>query len=221
MTMALALPPARPPDDTVAARPAPGVLEPSSSPADDAVRALFLRARDDDGAALDALCRLMRPRLYRTAWSVLRDRDEADDVAQEALVRAVTKRWLFVGRGSVGGWMTRIALNLAKNRRRDHARRGQLMATALPAELIARGALAEAQVSPDQSLIATVERGALVAAVAKLSERQRDVVSLRAIGGLDFRSVAETLGISEENARVTFSQAKKSLMTTLSRGGDR
>lgn len=217
MTMGPALPPA----DTGPMRPASSGAASSSSPTDEEVRALFLRARDHDGKALDALCRVMRPRLYRAAWSVLRDRDEADDVAQEALVRAVTKQWLFMGRGSVGGWMTRIALNLAKNRRRDQARRGELMATALPAELIARGALAEASSLPDHGLIASIERGALVAAVAALSERQRDVVRLRAIGGLDFRAVAETLGISEENARVTFSQAKKKLMTTVSRGDAR
>jgi DNA-directed RNA polymerase specialized sigma24 family protein len=42
-------------------------------------------------------------------------------------------------------------------------------------------------------------------------------VRLRAIAGLDFKAVADTLGISEENARVTFSQAKKKL-TTLLRG---
>ena len=49
-----------------------------------------------------------------------------------------------------------------------------------------------------------------------LSERQRDVVRLRAVVGLDFRAVGETIGISEENARVTFSQAKKRLLTLLS-----
>ena len=42
---------------------------------------------------------------------------------------------------------------------------------------------------------------------------------LRAIGGLDFRAIAETVGISEENARVTFSQAKKKLIARLSPGG--
>jgi len=186
---------------------------------DDVLRRLFERARGGDDRALDELCRLMRPRLYRAAWSVLRDADDADDVAQEALVRAVTKRFLFLGSGSVGGWMTRIALNLAKNRRRDHGRRGQIVQGALPAELVARGALAEDVARPDDTVIAALDRTRLEAAVAELSERQRDVVRLRAVVGLDFKAVGETLGISEENARVTFSQAKKKLIARLSPGG--
>lgn len=186
---------------------------------DDVLRGLFDRARDGDDRALDELCRLMRPRLYRAAWSVLRDADDADDVAQEALVRAVTKRFLFLGSGSVGGWMTRIALNLAKNRRRDHGRRGQIVSEALPAELVARGALADDVARPDDAVIAATDKARLQAAVAELSERQQDVVRLRAIVGLDFKAVGETLGITEENARVTFSQARKKLIARLSPGG--
>ncbi len=216
--MALALPP----DDAAEPRAELAVGAVRRAPTDDALlRALFERARHDDVAALETLCRLMRPRLYRAAWSVLHDRDDADDVAQEALVRAVTRNWLFVGRGSVGGWMTRIALNLAKNRRRDQARRGQIAAAALPAELVARGALAGEGVAPDDAVIGAAERHALLDAVASLSERQRDIVRLRAIGGLDFKAVGETLGISEENARVTFAQAKKKLMDRLAPGGVR
>jgi RNA polymerase sigma factor (sigma-70 family) len=186
---------------------------------DDLLRGLFDRARGGDDRALDELCRLMRPRLYRAAWSVLRDADDADDVAQEALVRAVTKRFLFLGSGSVGGWMTRIALNLAKNRRRDHGRRGQIVSEALPAELVARGALADDVARPDDAVIAAADKARLQAAVAELSERQQDVVRLRAIVGLDFKAVGETLGITEENARVTFSQARKKLIARLSPGG--
>lgn len=182
---------------------------------DEHLRALFDRARAGDDRALDQLCRLMRPRLYRAAWSVLRDADDADDVAQEALVRAVTKRFLFLGSGSVGGWMTRIALNLAKNRRRDHGRRGDIVAAALPAELVARGALADDLQGPDARLLALEDQTRLARAVATLSERQQDVVRLRAVVGLDFKAVGETLGITEENARVTFSQAKKKLVTLL------
>ena len=220
--MALALPPDDATEPRTEPRTEPAVGGVRRAPTDDAaLRALFERARHDDAAALETLCRLMRPRLYRAAWSVLRDRDDADDVAQEALVRAVTRHWLFVGRGSVGGWMTRIALNLAKNRRRDEARRGQIAAAALPAELIARGALAGEGVAPDDAVIGTAERYALLDAVASLSERQRDVVRLRAIGGLDFKAVGETLRISEDNARVTFAQAKKKLMDRLAPGGVR
>ncbi len=198
---------------------APLDLSTATLDADVELRRLFDAARSGDDRALDTLCRTMRPRLFRAAWSVLRDRDEADDIAQEALVRAVTKRFLFLGvfngGGSVGGWMTRIALNLAKNRRRDHRRRGEIVDGALPAELVARGALADDGVRADEALIERADQQRLNTALESLPARQREVVRLRAIGGLDFKSVGEALGITEENARVTFSHAKKKLVSML------
>jgi RNA polymerase sigma-70 factor (ECF subfamily) len=179
---------------------------------DRVLRGLFDRARGGDGAALERLCRQMRPRLFRVAHAVLRDVDEADDVAQEALVRAVTRRFLFLGTGSVGGWMTRIALNLAKNRRRDRRRREEIVVTAPVSDLSARGALAQGPLLPDRVLEDAEERLRLRRAVEALPERQRDVVRLRAVAGLEFAAVAATLEISEANARVTFAAARKRLL---------
>ncbi|MBM4279260.1 MAG: sigma-70 family RNA polymerase sigma factor [Deltaproteobacteria bacterium] len=194
-----------------AAVPAVAPQTEGAAPDDRALRALFDRARDGDGAALDALCRAMRPRLFRVALAVLRDADDADDVAQEALVRAVTRRLLFLGTGSVGGWMTRIALNLAKNRRRDGRRRAAIVAQAPPSDLGARGAVASAPPRPDERLLDDEQRRRLRAALPTLPERQRDVMQLRAVAGLDFAAVAATLEITEANARMTFSLAKKKL----------
>lgn len=181
----------------------------------DALRALFDEARNGDERALTELCREMRPRLYRVAFSIVRDRDEADDLAQEALIRAVTRRFLFLGRGSVAGWMTRIASNLAKNRLRDGKRRREIMEEATPDEKAARGALAHAARAPDAVADENQTRARLVAAMERLPARQRDVVRLHVIASLDFGEVAEALGITEANARVTFSNAKKKLMESM------
>ena len=181
----------------------------------DPLRALFDRARGGDARALEELCRQMRPRLYRAAYAIVRDRDDADDVAQEALIRAVSRRFLFLGRGSVGGWMTRIASNLAKNRLRDGRRRKEIMETALPDEKSARGAEASAPRAPDVVVAEREIRERLVLAVARLPERQRDVVRLHVVAQLDFAEVADTLGMTEANVRVTFSHAKKKLTAAL------
>ncbi len=192
---------------------APQVLA-AAAPAD-ALRALFDAARDGDGAALESLCAHMRPRLYRTAWAVLRDADEADDVAQDALVRALTRRFLFLGKGTVAGWMTRIALNLAKNRLRDAKRRRQILDDAPVAERAARGAAPNAPLEADRVAADRQARARLAAAVAMLPERQREVVELHVGAGLDWGEVAETLGITEANARMTYSNAKKKLLGAL------
>jgi RNA polymerase sigma factor (sigma-70 family) len=179
---------------------------------DHTLLALFHRARGGDDLALQTLCRHMRPRLFRAALSIMHDADDADDVAQEALVRAVTRRFLFLGKGSVGGWMTRIALNLAKNRRRDEHRRREIVADAPAASWSDRGALAAPPIEPHAQVEHAQERARLRAAMEQLSSRQRAVVVLRAEAGLDFADVASALDITEENARVTFAQAKKKLL---------
>ncbi|MCC7073655.1 MAG: RNA polymerase sigma factor [Deltaproteobacteria bacterium] len=192
---------------------APQVL--SAAAPHDPLRALFDAARAGDAAALGALCAHMRPRLYRTAWAVLHDADEADDVAQDSLVRALTRRFLFLGKGTVAGWMTRIALNLAKNRLRDAKRRRQILDGASPADRSARGAEPSATVDAHRVAAEGQARARLAQAVATLPERQREVVELHVGAGLDWSEVAETLGISEANARMTYSNAKKKLLATL------
>lgn len=191
---------------------AAAAADPAQVDDDRALRALFDAARDDDGVALEQLCRQMRPRLFRVAFAVLHDADDADDVAQEALVRAVTRRFLFLGTGSVGGWMTKIALNLAKNKRRDRRRRDEIVAQAPHSDLGARGAIAAAVPRPDEHAEDVQRRRRLLLALEQLPDRQRDVVRLRAVAGLDFAAVGAALGITAANARVTFSQAKARLL---------
>ena len=182
---------------------------------DRALRALFDRARAGDRAALNTLCRQVRPRLYRTAFAVLRDADEADDVAQDALVRAMTRTFLFLGRGSLIGWLAKIALNLAKNRVRDVRRRREIVEGAQPGERAARGA--EAQPMADGLAVASTHqtRARVLAAIDTLSDRQRDVVRLQLIGELETSDVARALSMTEANVRVTLSQARKKLMALL------
>lgn len=179
--------------------------------------ALFAAARRGDERAADSVCRAMRPRLYRAAYALLRDADEADDVAQEALVRALTRRLLLMPR-SVEGWMLRIAINLARNRGRDQRRRREILQDAAPHELTARGSLAASAPSALDSALEEERRARVEAAVEALPQRQRDVVKLRLQSQLSFEEIALALGIREDNARVTFSQAKRRLEQTLTGG---
>lgn len=181
-------------------------------------------ARQGDERALGALCKALRPRLFRVAFSVLKNSDDADDVAQAALVKLfaersavdfVTKRFMLLGVQSVSAFATTTALNLAKNRRRDHRRRGEIVNDAAESDLVARGARAADAKSAFDVALERATRARLHAAVSSLPERQRDVVELRAIAGLEFKEVARLLSISEANARMAFSLAKKKLEAAL------
>jgi DNA-directed RNA polymerase specialized sigma24 family protein len=132
---------------------------------------LFRRARAGEDDAVRALVLRMRPKLFGVAYSIVQDAAAADDVAQHAMIRILTKSALFAGLGSLEGWMLRIANNAAKNHRRDHQRRQQLMNQSGHTELQVRGALAGCgrRSSPPPPTHRAVARG--VAAIARTTTR--------------------------------------------------
>jgi RNA polymerase sigma factor (sigma-70 family) len=115
---------------------------------------------------------------YRVAYRLLGDRGDAEDVTQEALVRAYT-RWRTVGPYDEP-WVARVASNLAIDRWR---RRQPLR----EAQDVALDGLHDEHV---------LRRLGLVAALARLPQRQREVVVLRYLADLPERDVASAMRTS-------------------------
>src|SRR6476620_12170225 len=66
-----------------------------------------------DPHAVRVITRRNNQRLYRAAWSVLRDRAEAEDVVQESYLKAFAAMQGFEGRSALSTWLTRIVINQA------------------------------------------------------------------------------------------------------------
>lgn len=130
----------------------------------------------DFDEAFDALVALA----YRVAFRILGDREEARDVAQESLTRAFT-RWPRV-RGYAPAWVSRVAANLALDRVRRSG--------------VAARAIRPAAVMPPDAADAVADRSELVAGLAALPRRQREVVVLRYLADRPEAEVAEVLGCS-------------------------
>src|SRR5438105_13831860 len=79
-----------------------------------------------DTALFEVIMRRYNQRLYRTALSILRDGAEAEDVMQDAYVRAYQHLGQFAGRSSFATWLTRIAIHEALSRNRRRTRTMQL-----------------------------------------------------------------------------------------------
>jgi len=146
--------------------------------------------------------------MYRAAYSILRNPYDADDVAQEALVRALKKMRLFKGLGRLEGWLAKIAFNLAKNHIRSVSRKRE-------SALLDHDELKREERSPEEQLEQTARKKKLYATIAHLPPKQKDVVELRLIGHLSFAEISNVLGIKESNAKVHFSQAKQKLISLL------
>lgn len=150
-----------------------------------------------DGRAFEALVRRHQERVMAIALRFCDDTDDAKEIAQRAFVQAMDKAQSWRGAGAFRGWLYRIAVNLAKNFRRDRAKLVREEEAPEPtAALDAEGALDRVRA-----------RERLRAAIAALPRRQREVVLLRVDADLPFAEIGSVLGITENAAKVSFHHA--------------
>ncbi|MCB4824091.1 sigma-70 family RNA polymerase sigma factor [Roseicella aerolata] len=144
-----------------------------------------------DRAAFAVLVERHGERALRIALRVLGDPAEAEEVAQEALLRA----WQAAGRfdpsrAQVTTWLHRIVLNLAIDRTRRRASAPQAGEAAL-------AALPDPASGPEAAAVEAEERAALAAALAQLPARQRAAIALAYEEGLSGAEAAAVLDVSE------------------------
>jgi RNA polymerase sigma-70 factor (ECF subfamily) len=175
------------------------------------------RAGAGDDAAFAALMRRHNQRLFRLARAVVRDDREAEDVVQEAYVRAFTHLDQFEGRARFATWLSRIALHEALAR----VRRGRRFA-ALPEEETLSDLPVTARSGPEDRAANRELAVALAAAVDALPESHRAVFVLREVEGLSTAETAEVLGLSQPNVKVRLHRARAALRADLERrlGGE-
>lgn len=155
---------------------------------------------------------LHRAALHRFVVRVVGNADLADDVVQEALLRAIASPAGFAGRAEPLTWLSAIALNVL----RDHFRR-----PATRREIGADENALESMPSEDEDVVLALMRGEMGACITDhlmaLPDRQREVLTLHDIGGASHAEVAAALGIAEGNARVLLHRARAALRERLGR----
>ena len=147
------------------------------------------------------------PRLaYRVALSLLRNGAEAEDVAQEAMIRAFRNFHRLRDRDAFRAWLVRTAWRLALDRIRASGRRNryELAASSDPPE------------SSTESVVAAREfERHVAAALDQLPEKLRMVMVLAAIEGYDVREVSRLLGIPEGTVKSRLFLARKQMAEKL------
>jgi RNA polymerase sigma-70 factor (ECF subfamily) len=142
----------------------------------------------------EELCGLYAERVCRYAAVVAGRDGDPEDIAQDALLKAITKLDRFdPARGSMEGWLWRIVANTAK----DAMRRARLRA--LLAERLRRRE--PAVVNLEDVAVERLAAGELLNALARLSPRDRQLLGLRFVADLDTASVGAIVGLSAESAR--------------------
>ncbi len=177
--------------------------------------ALIERCRAGDLAAFEPLVQKYRQRVYRLAYNVLRDADEAWDVSQDAFIRAFQALPSFRGDSAFYTWLFRIAMNVARDRARQHAARGRAFGTERVDEKDWDRALVDHGTAPDASAAQIEERERIVKALATLSEPHRAIIMLSDLEGLSYREIAEVLSIPMGTVMSRLHNARKRLRDSL------
>lgn len=175
------------------------------------------RARARDEAAVRLMTQRYSRRLFRIARSILRDDGEAEDVVQEAYVRAFTGLDQFRGDASFGTWITRIAMNeaLGRLRRRrptvDWETYGE---NRRPAEIIH---FPGAQIGTDpERTMARSEIGTIIEhAIDELPDAFRVVFVARVVEDMSVKETADLFGLKEETVKTRLHRARHLLQESL------
>ncbi|HSN92378.1 MAG TPA: sigma-70 family RNA polymerase sigma factor, partial [Anaeromyxobacteraceae bacterium] len=178
---------------------------------DEALVGAFLVGDDE---AFGELVRRHEALVLSIARRYTRSPEDARDLAQRAFLRALEAVRRGIARGRREGfpfrrWLLRIAANLAKNHLRDRSRWARA-----PLETVSA---AGPDAAADEALARAESARNVRRAVLRLPRRQREVLTLRIDAELPFREIAETLGITENAAKVSFHHAARRLRDEVER----
>lgn len=176
-----------------------------------------LCARRDAGAIRHVVS-ANNQRLFRTAWSILRNRPEAEEAVQAAYLAAFSSIGSFEGRSALSTWLTRIVMNEALGRKRaEERRRRQLEQEGIAVlqnyrEALMRGSVAD---EPDAVIAREQIRKLLEQAVAALPETFRTVFVLREIEGLSGEDTAAILDVPIATVKTRLFRGRQRLQQML------
>ena len=154
---------------------------------------IVARVLDGEKGLFEILVRRYNQRLYRVALGILGDDGEAEDVMQDAYVRAYAHLGQYAGNAQFSTWLTRIAVYEALARARR--RRRMVEIDAMP-ETTQETLTTSSERGPEERAIGRDLQGLLEDAIGSLPDTYRPVVLLRDVEGLSTAETAECLALS-------------------------
>jgi RNA polymerase sigma-70 factor (ECF subfamily) len=173
--------------------------ESSDSPSD---QLLIERTLAGDGAAFGALMARFQRKIYRVAFSVVRDEVEADTITQDTFIQAYTHLARFEGRAELETWLTRIAIN----RGRDSLRRRRFVSLFTlrndeDGESETMLEPVDERPDPERQFLSVQLRAAIQRAERRLSPQQKVIFRLRHYENLSLEDIAAHLGLKAGTVR--------------------
>ncbi|MGE5325026.1 MAG: RNA polymerase sigma factor [Actinomycetota bacterium] len=178
------------------------------------------RVLSGETALFEILMRRYNQRLYRVSRIILRDDAEAEDVMQDAYVRAYEHLHQFAGKAAFSTWLTRIAIHEALARKRRRGRQEEL--DALPMNGESMSIMKSSEPNPEAATANAQARELLEQAIERLPETYRTVVVMREVEDMSVAETACSLGVTEAVVKTRLHRAHAMLRKELySRAKDR
>jgi RNA polymerase sigma-70 factor (ECF subfamily) len=169
------------------------------------------RVRAGETHLFELIIRRHNQRIYRAARAILRDDGEAEDVMQDAYVRAYAHLHEFEGRAQFSTWLTRIAVHEALARLRRQRRFQPMDAEGRETPSM----FTTPRTTPEQQASDGEIRNVVEKAIDSLPDDFRSVFVLRAVEEMSGAETAECLGIPEETVKTRLFRARARLKETL------
>lgn len=168
---------------------------------------LIARCREGDIEAFGHLYARYERQVYRFVYHMLGDADDADDIKQDAFLKAYRSLGSFRGECSLLTWLLKVAGNLCRDRIKSRSRRGEVeLIPEIEADL-----RDNSDMGMDPALL--VERKDLHSTVYRvlsgLPEAQKELIVLRDVEGLSYQQIAEVLGCSVASVKLRLFRARR------------
>lgn len=178
---------------------------------------LVERVQSGDREAFGLLVTKYQRRLLRLVMRLVRDPAEAEDVAQEAFIKAYRALPNFRGESAFYTWLYRIGVNTAKNWLIAHGRRAPTRTEidSEDAENYEDGELLRDADTPERLLMSKQIAETVDKAMASLPEELRTAITLREIDGLSYEEVAEVMDCPIGTVRSRIFRAREAIALKL------
>lgn len=177
--------------------------------------AAVAQVRAGESEAFRVLVERHSASLFRLAYRMTRNEQDAQDVVQETFLRAYRQLHRFEERAGFGTWLYRIGVNCALDLMRSRQRRTELPVGNDPDERSPLDVLAAHAPGADRLVYSAEVKQRLAAAMARLTPNERAAFTLRHFEGMSSDEIARTLGLRSNAAKNTIFRAVQKLREAL------
>ncbi len=178
------------------------------------------RSAAGDSAAFETLVEHYQQQVYHLALRMVGNESDAQDLAQEAFIRAWRGLGSFQFTSQFSTWLYRLTSNICIDFLRAQKRRKVVSLTMLRDDEDSQWDLPDSEPLPEQQMIAAEEREHLARAFAALDPEFRQVLTLRIVNGCSYQQISQILGVAEGTVKSRLSRAREQLRKKMAANGN-